>query len=68
MARGDEDGCGQAMVFHWLSQMKVVRNQQGFPEEVLATRTATRQVAVVQRQEPIQSVNSPDKSSTRGSR
>lgn len=57
MARGDEDWCGQKMMLsHWLSQIKVGTNQQGFPKEALSTVTATRQAAVVQRQEPIQAV------------
>lgn len=56
MAKGDEDWCGQAMLFHWLSRMKVGTNQQGIPKEALSTVTATRQAAVVQRQEPIQAV------------
>lgn len=62
MVRGDEDWCGQKMLFHWLSRMKVGTNQQGFPNEALSTVTATRQAAVVQRQEPSQAVKSSGKS------
>lgn len=56
MARRDEDWCGQAMLFHWLSQIKVGTNQKGFPKKALSTVTATRQAAMVQRQQPIQAV------------